>query len=372
MVEEEEEIVAAAVNAAEEDDDDDDGPPPGFQCILTLQPPPPENDDEEEDGPPPGFDFVAPKPLPLLPSSDMESSKKDDMDDDDDDDDGPPPGWEFGKIVNALPNTTSGLSSPATPPPQQLPSSEQPSDIKEESNEELDEGPPPGWESVLPCQMPQPQTPPLQPPSTVSSNSEMGSKQKTVEMDNEVPQSESEQTPTPGWSSPATPPPQQLPSSEQPSDTGNKEEEKKNEEKRPTSVHQPTSPRQQLQSSPLQQLQSNPRPLMPAPKSSSSAEKAQLVCGTCRKLCLYPQGAKWIRCPGCQEVNFVLEAHEVGQVKCGGCAVLLMYPHGAPAVECSSCRFVTEIGAHNRRPPLSFQQAQARDQRRQRRSAPVR
>ena len=44
------------------------------------------------------------------------------------------------------------------------------SDVKEESNEDLDEGPPPGWESVLPCQMPQPQTPPLQPPSTVSSS----------------------------------------------------------------------------------------------------------------------------------------------------------------------------------------------------------
>lgn len=42
------------------------------------------------------------------------------------------------------------------------------SDIKEEGNEDLDEGPPPGWESVLPCQMPQPHTPPLQPPSTVS------------------------------------------------------------------------------------------------------------------------------------------------------------------------------------------------------------
>ncbi|KAL0310647.1 UNVERIFIED_CONTAM: hypothetical protein Sangu_2359400 [Sesamum angustifolium] len=53
--------------------------------------------------------------------------------------------------------------------------------------------------------------------------------------------------------------------------------------------------------------------------------------------------------------------HDVGQVKCGGCSVLLMYPHGAPAVQCTTCHFVTEIGAHNRRPPLSVQQAQARD-----------
>ncbi|XP_027105270.1 uncharacterized protein [Coffea arabica] len=49
--------------------------------------------------------------------------------------------------------------------------------------------------------------------------------------------------------------------------------------------------------------------------------------------------------------------HQVGQVKCGGCAVLLMYPYGAPSVRCCSCRSVTEIGAHNRRPPLSVQQA---------------
>ncbi|KAL1562687.1 proline-rich receptor-like protein kinase PERK10 isoform X2 [Salvia divinorum] len=345
MVEEEEIAVAAAVNAAEEEEEDDDGPPPGFQCILNLQPPN-YDDEEEEDGPPPGFDFVAPKPPQLLPSSDMASSKQDDMDEDDDDDDGPPPGWELGKLVNALENTTPS-----------------PIDIKEESNEDLDEGPPPGWESVLPCQMPQPQTPPLQPPSTVSCNSEMGSKQKTTEMDDEMHQSEPEKMLTPGRSSPASPPTQQLLLSEQPSDAGNKEEENKNEEKRPTPMHQPASP--------LQQLQSKPHSLMPVPKSSPS-EKAQLVCGTCRKLCLYQRGAKWIRCPGCQEVNFVLEAHEVGQVKCGGCAVLLMYPHGAPAVQCSSCRFVTEIGAHNRRPPLSIQQAQARDQRRRRHSNGVR
>ncbi|XP_042064488.1 proline-rich receptor-like protein kinase PERK10 isoform X2 [Salvia splendens] len=358
---EEEEIAAAAVNAAEEvvveeedDDDDDDGPPPGFQCILTLQPPD-YDDEEEEDGPPPGFDFVAPKPPQLLPSSDMTSSKQDNMDeddgddddddDDDVDDDGPPPGWEFSKLVNALENTTPS-----------------PTDVKEESNEDLDEGPPPGWESVLLCQMPQPQTPPLHPPSTVSSNCEMGSKPKITEMDDEIHQSELEKMPTPGKSSPATPPTQQLLLSEQPSDAV-KKEENKNDEKRPTPMPQPASP--------LQQLQSKPHSLTPVPKSSSS-EKAQLVCGTCRKLCLYPQGAKWIRCPGCQEVNFVLAAHEVGQVNCGGCAVLLMYPHGAPAVQCSSCRFVTEIGAHNRRPPLSIQQAQARDQRRRRRSTGVR
>lgn len=44
-------------------------------------------------------------------------------------------------------------------------------------------------------------------------------------------------------------------------------------------------------------------------KCCTESEKAQLVCGTCRKLCLYPRGAKWIRCPGCQEVNFSLEGN---------------------------------------------------------------
>lgn len=84
----------------------------------------------------------------------------------------------------------------------------------------------------------------------------------------------------------------------------------------------------------------------------------QMVCGSCRRLLSYPQGAKHVRCTCCQIINFVLEAHQVGQVKCGSCSVLLMYPYGAPSVRCSSCRFVTDIGVHNRRPPLSVQQGQ--------------
>lgn len=39
----------------------------------------------------------------------MVSIKQDDMDEDDDED-GPPPGWEFGKLVNALPKQAT--SSP--------------------------------------------------------------------------------------------------------------------------------------------------------------------------------------------------------------------------------------------------------------------
>ncbi|CBI23324.3 hypothetical protein VitviT2T_014999 [Vitis vinifera] len=86
------------------------------------------------------------------------------------------------------------------------------------------------------------------------------------------------------------------------------------------------------------------------------SEMAQMVCGSCRRLLSYPQGTRHVECSCCQTVNFVLEAHQVGQVKCGSCAVLLMYPYGAPSVRCSSCRFVTEIGVHNRRLPLSVQQ----------------
>lgn len=40
----------------------------------------------------------------------MVSIKQDDMDEDDDEDGGPPPGWEFGKLVNALPEPAT--SSP--------------------------------------------------------------------------------------------------------------------------------------------------------------------------------------------------------------------------------------------------------------------
>ncbi|KAH7546015.1 hypothetical protein FEM48_Zijuj01G0156000 [Ziziphus jujuba var. spinosa] len=91
---------------------------------------------------------------------------------------------------------------------------------------------------------------------------------------------------------------------------------------------------------------------------NSDAEIAQMVCGACRRLLKYPRGARNVQCSCCQTVNFVLEAYEIGQVKCGSCAVLLMYQYGASSVRCSSCCFVTEIGAHNRRPPWSVQQGQ--------------
>ncbi|KAA8519807.1 hypothetical protein F0562_014103 [Nyssa sinensis] len=111
------------------------------------------------------------------------------------------------------------------------------------------------------------------------------------------------------------------------------------------------------QSIPPSQQQPQPPPPTPLLPPAVPSEMAQMVCGSCRQLLSYPRGARHVQCSCCQTVNFVLEANQVGQVKCGSCAVLLMYPYGAPSVRCSSCRFVTEIGMHNRRPPLSVQQS---------------
>ncbi|XP_022848129.1 basic salivary proline-rich protein 3-like isoform X18 [Olea europaea var. sylvestris] len=360
----------------QEIEDEEDGPPPGFQSIITQQAPQsnlPSGKAEggdgsggEEEGPPPGFHCMN---LPA-PHSDMETRGK--RNDFEDDEDSPPPGWEFNTLSRALPskppsNTAdlemggkqdSILDGGDCPPPgweygtlsQALPAKPQSNtaDIKmrgkqdgfeddgdgpppgwefhalsqalpsqpplnkadkkmdsNELHEDEDDGPPPGWETTFPHQVLPPYEPPMQPSLAVSSGREMGSK-KEIKNDVEGHPSGSRPESVPEQLSPPIPPPQLLPSSAPP------------------------------------------------------AEKAQLVCGTCRKLLLYPRGAKWVQCPGCQEVNLVLEAYQIGQVNCGGCAVLLMYQHGAPAVQCSSCHFVTQIGAHNRRPPLSVQQAQRR------------
>uniref|UniRef100_A0A7N0RDY0 Zinc finger LSD1-type domain-containing protein n=1 Tax=Kalanchoe fedtschenkoi TaxID=63787 RepID=A0A7N0RDY0_KALFE len=98
-----------------------------------------------------------------------------------------------------------------------------------------------------------------------------------------------------------------------------------------------------------------PRPPLPSKPLDATSEMGQVVCGSCRSLLSYPKGAKYVRCLCCQTVSFVLEAHQVGQVYCGRCAVLLMYYYGCPAVRCSNCQFITQIGPHNRRPPLSEQ-----------------
>ncbi|KAJ4880932.1 Protein LOL2 [Raphanus sativus] len=85
-------------------------------------------------------------------------------------------------------------------------------------------------------------------------------------------------------------------------------------------------------------------------------EKAQMVCGSCRRLLSYPRGTKHVKCSCCLTLNLVLEAYQVGQVKCSNCELLLMYPYGAPSVRCSSCKSVTDIREDNKRPPWSVQQ----------------
>ncbi|XP_073027731.1 uncharacterized protein [Primulina eburnea] len=245
----------------EEDDDDDDGPPPGFQCIVTpqlCQAKKDEVDEEEDEGPPPGFHYTAPKPSPALHSSDEDSKQQDA----EDDDDGPPPGWEFFPMENALPKLPSNSSVF--------------SDANVESNAELNEGenesdgdndgPPPGWEKVLHHQMPPSYTPPSQPSQSVSS--EAWNEEETKDADKR------------STSVPAASPKQYVPT-----------EDTKNMDKRLTSV--PAA-------SPKQYVPSASHPLKPNVGSSSS-EKAQLVCGTCRKLLLYPRGEKWVQCPGCLE-----------------------------------------------------------------------
>ncbi|KAK9131775.1 hypothetical protein Scep_011303 [Stephania cephalantha] len=91
---------------------------------------------------------------------------------------------------------------------------------------------------------------------------------------------------------------------------------------------------------------------------SSSTETGQMVCGVCRCLVSYSTPARHVKCPSCQTVNYILEAHEVGNVKCGKCSILLMYQYGAPKVKCSCCDFVTEINEQNGRSLLSVQQGQ--------------
>ncbi|KAG7541993.1 Zinc finger LSD1-type [Arabidopsis thaliana x Arabidopsis arenosa] len=85
-------------------------------------------------------------------------------------------------------------------------------------------------------------------------------------------------------------------------------------------------------------------------------EKAQMVCGSCRRLLSYLRGSKHVKCSSCQTVNLVLEASQVGQVNCNNCKLLLMYPYGAPSVRCSSCNSITDIREENKRPPWSEQQ----------------
>ncbi|KAK6917548.1 Zinc finger, LSD1-type, partial [Dillenia turbinata] len=223
-------------------------------------------------------------------------------DEDDDDDDGPPPGWESQSLILASSSSSPKLDLDFEKEQVELLGMELELGRKEdeEDNDDNDDGPPPGWES----------NPITYPPSPSLS-----------------PHSPSIQTPV--HSSPKTP---DLPST-QTIDSMEMDEKHVKDPKLDTP---------------------------PVIVVFWTTEMGQLVCGSCRQLLAYPKPSKHVKCSCCQTINFVLQAHEVGQVKCGNCEVLLMYPYGAPSVRCSSCHFVTEIGEHNKRPPLSVQQEKLR------------
>ncbi|XP_015164143.1 uncharacterized protein [Solanum tuberosum] len=349
------------------DEDDDEGPPPGWSSIPqqhNLQVTCEQTTDvemggkehkseDDEDGPPPGWNTVIPqKKLPSLPPTieavtcDIDMEKKEEIIKNEDN--GPPPRWQL--TPKLLPLQTS------TPPSGTQGASLEDIEMekKEEAVEDEDNGPPPGWQLT-------PQLLPLQTSTSPSGiqgvplaafvDVEMASNQD-CDVEKEGHPLGLESVPMNGHSSPPTPPPQSsssVASSEM--EMGRKQEGTKNEEERPQIEKQPMSHLLQM------------KPIVPQASSHAatvSSEMGQMVCGGCRQLLSYPQGAKLVKCSCCQTVNLVLEAHEVGQVKCGGCAVLLMYPYGAPSVRCSSCRHMTKIGAHNRRPPQSVQQPRRR------------
>ncbi|KAL3519757.1 hypothetical protein ACH5RR_017906 [Cinchona calisaya] len=240
----------------------------------------------------------------------------------DDDDEGPPPGFQT-------------ITSQTEEKILLIVKEEKHSDINETKIEDVDvdddddqdnEGPPPGWSSI-------PRTlHPIHPPD--------------VEMSNKQEEVEDEEGPPPGWH--LVPPASQAEAVPADTEVGSYQGRTKSTDEGFQPAQKSVPPSKLL------------LPTPPAPAASSTLEKGQMVCGSCRLLLSYPRGIKYVQCPSCQIVNLVLEDHQVGQVKCGGCAVLLMYPYGAPSVRCCSCHFVTEIGAHNRRPPLSVQQAQRR------------
>lgn len=331
----EEELNKIENQQVDEEEDDDEGPPPGFDS-LALPSQHTNLDDDDDEGPPLGWPSI-----PQQQTTDVEMGSKEH--ESEDDEDGPPPGWN-----TVIPQK----KLPSSPPTTAAVTCDIEMEKKEEVVEDEDNGPPPGWQ--LTPQLPLLQTSTTPPSGTQGAplaDVEMASKQD-CDVENGGHTLGSESIRMTGHSSPLTPPPQSsssVASSEM--EMGSKQEGTKNEEVRPQIEKQPMSHSRQMK--------------LVVPQSSShaatvSAAMGQMVCGSCRQLLSYPQGAKLVKCSCCHTVNLVLEAHDVGQVKCGGCAVLLMYPYGALSVRCSSCRHMTKIGAHNRRPPQSVQQPRRR------------
>ncbi|XP_027770864.1 uncharacterized protein LOC107008945 isoform X4 [Solanum pennellii] len=323
----------------DDDEEEDEGPPPGFDSLAV----PSQNtnvviDEDDDEGPPPGWPSIPQQHN--LQTTDVEMGSKEHKSEDDED--GPPPGWN---------TVISQKKLPSSPPTLEAVTCDIEMEKKEEIIKNEDNGPPPIWQLTPKLPALQTSTPPSATQGASLEDVEMASSQD-CDVEKEGHPLGSESVPMNGHSSPPTPPLQSsssVASSEM--EMGRKQEGTKNEEERPQSEKQPMSHLVQM------------KPIVPQASSHAatvSSEMGQMVCGGCRQLLSYSQGAKLVKCSCCQTVNLVLEAHEVGQVKCGGCAVLLMYPYGAPSVRCSSCRHMTKIGAHNRRPPQSVQQPRRR------------
>ncbi|EFJ35757.1 hypothetical protein SELMODRAFT_270395 [Selaginella moellendorffii] len=92
------------------------------------------------------------------------------------------------------------------------------------------------------------------------------------------------------------------------------------------------------------------------PVPPPGTEMAQLVCGGCRTLLMYVRGATSVQCSCCHTINLAMEANQVAHISCGGCNTTLMYAFGAQSVKCALCQYVTTIPhLSNARMPLPVQ-----------------
>ncbi|KAH7616915.1 hypothetical protein Ndes2526B_g09022 [Nannochloris sp. 'desiccata'] len=90
----------------------------------------------------------------------------------------------------------------------------------------------------------------------------------------------------------------------------------------------------------------------PVPPPVNQDTMAQLQCNSCRTVLMYPRGAMQVQCSLCQTLNDAQQANQLGHVVCGGCQITLMYAFGAQSVKCALCNHVTPLAS---RPPPSSQ-----------------
>lgn len=79
--------------------------------------------------------------------------------------------------------------------------------------------------------------------------------------------------------------------------------------------------------------------------ASTSSDMAQLSCSNpqCRVQLMYPRGAMQVQCSLCGTLNDAQHANQLGHVVCNGCQITLMYAYGAHSVKCAVCNCVTPV-----------------------------